>query len=135
MGFRRMRSGETVLAAYSSRSRVVLGDAGGIEVSWGALSVAMSGAEFAGFAEMLTDAAGCPVRCGELARCFCGRVSRCAMGEVSLSHNGLTLWFSPEEFEEFGRLVLAARRKLSDLAPLSPLGVPWEPGEEFFTSN
>lgn len=129
-----MRAGETVLAAYSSRSRVVI-RTGGIEVSWGALSVAMSGAEFVGFAEMLVDAVGCSVRCGELAKCPCGRVSRCAMGEVSLSHNGLTLWFPPEEFEEFGRLVLAARRKLRDLAPPSPLGIPWEPGEEAFSFN
>lgn len=51
------------------------------------------------------------------------------MGEVSLSHNGLTLWFTPEEFEEFGNLVAAARKKLADLTPPSPLGVPWEPDD------
>lgn len=97
--------------------------------------MAMNRAEFAGFAAMLVDAAGCAARCGEIARCPCGRVSRCAMGEVSLSHGRLTLWFSPEEFEEFGRLVLAARAKLADLAPQPVFGVPWEPGEEAFGLN
>lgn len=97
--------------------------------------MAMSRVEFVGFAGMLVDAFGCSARCGELAKCPCGRVSRCAMGEVSLSHNHLTLWFSPDEFEEFGRLVIAARRKLADLAPPSPLGVPWKPGEEVFGAN
>jgi hypothetical protein len=107
----------------------MLRDGGGIEVSWGALSVAMGRGEFLGFAAMLVDAFGCEARCGELASCPCGRVKRCAMGEVSLSHNGLTLWFSPDEFEEFGSLVVAARRKLADLASPSPLGVPWKPGD------
>ncbi len=129
-----MRSGETVLASHSSRSRVVL-RGGGVEVSWGSLCVAMGGAEFVGFAAMLVDAVGCSARCGELASCPCGKVRRCAMGEVSLSHNHLTLWFSPEEFEEFGRLVLAARAKLADLAPQPMFGVPWEPGEEFVSFN
>lgn len=124
-----------MLASYGSRSRVVRGVSGGISVSWDVLSVEMSGAEFAGFAEMIVDAFGCSVRCGELAKCPCGRVSRCAMGEVSLSHDRLTLWFSPEEFEEFGMLVLAARRKLADLAPPPPLGSPWEPGEAHFGVN
>lgn len=130
-----MRSGATILAAYSSRSRVVRCADGGIEVSWGALSVEMSGAEFAGFAAMLADAFGCSARCGEIARCFCGKVDRRAMGEVSLSHNGITLWFSPDEFEEFGRLVLAARRKLEDIAPPPPLGILWEPDEVVFGKN
>jgi hypothetical protein len=130
-----MRSGETVLAAHGSRSRVVRGRDGGIEVAWGVLCVEMSGAEFAGFAGMVADAFGCSARCGEIARCLCGRVNRSSMGETSLSHNGLTLWFSPDEFEDFGKLILAARRKLEDLAPPPPLGVPWEPGEADFGVN
>lgn len=97
--------------------------------------MAMSRGEFSELAGMLRDAFECPLRCGELASCGRGRVSRCAMGEISISHGGVTLWFSPEEFEEFGRLVVAARRKLADLAPPAPLGVPWEPGGEEFGLN
>lgn len=130
-----MRSGATVLADRGSRRRVVRGADGGIEVHWSVMNVGMSGIEFVGFAGMLMDAAECAARCGELARCFRGRVSRCAMGEVSLSFGRLTLWFSPEEFEEFGRLVSEARQKLSDLAPPPRLGVPWRPEKSHLSIN
>lgn len=52
------------------------------------------------------------------------------MGQIMLSHGSLTLWFSPEEFEEFCRLGTAARQQLADVAPLPPLGVPWKPSPQ-----
>ena len=126
----------TVLAAYNSRSRVTRGDDGAIRLFWGMMSLAMDGAEFLGFAGMVAEAAGCAVRCGELARGSCGRVALCSMGQIKLSHGSLTLWFSPEEFEAFCRLVVGARRRLADCAPAPSLGLPWAPREEgFFGPN
>ncbi len=49
------------------------------------------------------------------------------MGQIMLSHDNLTLWFSPEEFEEFYRLIATARQQLADAAPLPSLGTPWMP--------
>ena len=100
---------------------------------WGALSLGMSVGEFVEFARMVDEAGR--GRRGELARCHCGRVERCAMGQVMVSHESLALWFEPDEFEEFGRLVAEARGRLADSAPLPALGVPWEPGGEFFGSS
>lgn len=57
----------------------------------------------------------------------CGRAVRCPMGQIMLSYGSLTVWFSPEEFEEFCRLGLKARQQLADAAPLPPLGLPWKP--------
>ncbi len=122
----------TVLAAYNSRSRVTRRDDGVIRLFWGMMSVAMNGAEFLDFAGLVVEAAGCGVRCGELARGSHGRVVRCSMGQIKLSHDNLTLWFSPEEFEEFCRLVVGARRRLADSAPAPRLGSPWTPREEGF---
>ena len=119
-----------VLASYNSRSRVVREEGGGVRLFWGALSLGMSAGEFVEFARMV-DEAGRGGR-GELARCDCGRVERCAMGQVMVSHESLTLWFDPEEFEEFGRLVAEARVRLADSAPLPALGVPWEPRGDLF---
>jgi hypothetical protein len=63
-------------------------------------------------------------------------VVRSSMGQISLSHGNLTLWFSPEEFEEFHRLVVGARRRLADSAPAPRMGLPWAPREEgFFGRN
>lgn len=87
----------------------------------------MTQSEFLGLAGLVTDAAGCAARCGELAMRSCGRAVRCPMGQIMLSHGSLTLWFSPEEFEEFYRLAAKARQHLADAAPLPLLGVPWTP--------
>lgn len=125
----------TVLAAYSTRRRVIRNGDGGVHIFWEMVGVRMSQAEFVGFASMLSEAAERAIRCGELARCPCGRVSRCAMGQVMLSHKSLTLWFSPEEFEDLARLVARAREKLADLAPTSSLGTPWTPPAEYINSN
>jgi hypothetical protein len=56
------------------------------------------------------------------------------MGQIMLSHDSLTLWFSPEEFEEFYRLVATARQQLADTAPLPPLGVRWTPSHQGLAS-
>jgi hypothetical protein len=126
----------TVLAAYNSRSRVTRGDDGVIRLFWGMMSVAMNGTEFLDFAGLVAEAAGREMRCGELARGSYGRVVRCSMGQIKLSHDNLTLWFSPGEFEEFCRLVAGARRRLADCAPAPRLGMPWGPREEgFFGRN
>ena len=116
----------TVLASYNSRSRVVRDREGGIHLFWGPLSIRMTQDEFLGLVGLVTDAAGCGARCGELAMRPCGRAFRCRMGQVMLCHGSFTLWFSPEEFEEFCRLGAAARRQLADAASLPSLGVPWE---------
>jgi hypothetical protein len=134
----RMRPGSraTVLAAYNSRSRVTRGDDGIIRLFWGMMSVGMDEAEFLGLAGLLVEAVGYGARCGELAHGSCGRVVRCSMGQIKLSHGSLTLWFSPEEFEEFCRLVVGARQRLADCAPLPRLGLPWVLREErFFGPN
>jgi hypothetical protein len=126
----------TVLAAYNSRSRVTRGDDGVIRLFWGMMSVGMNEGEFLDLAGLVVEAAGCEVRCGELARGSCGRVVRCSMGQIKLSHGSLILWFSPEEFEEFCRLVVGARQRLADCAPAPRLGLPWAPREEgFFGHN
>ncbi|MDN5698005.1 MAG: hypothetical protein L0G70_08545 [Rubrobacter sp.] len=120
-----------VLASYNSRSRIVREDGGGGRLFWGVLSVGMSVGEFVEFALMLSETGGVARR-GELARCACGRVDRCAMGQIMVSHESLTLWFEPDEFEDFGRLVDQARQRLADSEPPPALGVPWEPRGEFF---
>lgn len=126
----------TVLAAYNSRSRVTRERDGTVRIFWETLSVGMTQAEFLGFAGLLAEAAECTARCRELARGSWGRVARCSMGQVMLSHGSLTLWFTPEEFEEFHRLVAGARQRLADSAPMPRLGLPWAPlGEGFFGPN
>lgn len=117
----------TVLASYSSRSRIVRDREGHIHLFWEALSIRMTQGEFLGFVGLVTDAAGCALRCGELATCPCGRAVRCSMGQIMISHGSLTLWFSPDEFDEFYRLVVTARQQLADAAPLPQLGVRWTP--------
>jgi hypothetical protein len=91
------------------------------------LSIRMTQSEFLSFVGLVIDAAGGAVRCGELAKCPCGRAVRCSMGQIMVSHGDLTLWFSPEEFEEFYRLAATARQRLADIPPLPSLGVPWTP--------
>jgi hypothetical protein len=117
----------TVLASYNSRSRVVRDREGAIHLFWGALSIRMTQREFLGLVSLVTNAARCAGRCGELATSSCGRAVRCSMGQIMLSHDNLTLWFSPEEFEEFYRLTTTARQQLADAAPLPSIGVPWTP--------
>ncbi|TCJ20464.1 hypothetical protein E0L93_01170 [Rubrobacter taiwanensis] len=113
-----------VLASYSSRNRV-LRDAGGrIHVSWGPVTVKMSQGEFVELAGVLSEAVGCPVRRGELARGSGGQVVKCAMGQVMVVHDDFTLWFGPEEFEAFCRLVCRALGQLEDIQPLPALGLP-----------
>ncbi len=124
----------TVLVSYNSRNRVVRDREGDIHLFWGALSIRMTQGEFLDFFGLVTDAAGRAARCGELATCPCGRAVRCPMGQIMLSHGSLTLWFSPEEFEEFYRLVATARQQLADAAPLPPLGAPWTPSHQGFAS-
>ncbi len=116
----------TVLASYNSRSRIVRDLEGSIHLFWKSLSIRMSQAEFLGLVGLVKDAAGCAARCGELAERPCGRAVRCSMGQIMLSHGSLTLWFSPEEFEEFCRLGTTARQQLAGVAPLPPLGLPWK---------
>ena len=119
-----------MLAAYNSRSRVTREDDGVIRLCWRMMSVAMDGAEFLDFAGLVAEAAGRETRYGELARGSYGRVLRCSMGQIKLSHGNPILWFSPEEFEEFCRLIAGARRRLADCAPAPRLGRPWGPREE-----
>lgn len=127
---------DKVLAAYNSRSRVIRGGDGTIHLFWEALSVRMVQDEFLGFARLVTEAPECPVRCGELARGSCGRAVKCSMGQIMVSHGNLTLWFSPEEFCEFRRLIVGARQQLADAEPLPTLGTRWTPpNQEFFSPN
>lgn len=128
------RPAATVLASYNSRSRILRDGEGNIHLFWGALSIRMTESEFLSFSSLVTDAAGCATRCGELAMRPCGRAFRCSMGQIMLSHDSLTLWFSPEEFEEFYRLVAAARQQLADIAPLPPLGIRWTPSHQGYVS-
>lgn len=123
-----------VLASYNTRTRIVLDREGAIHLFWGTLSIKMTQSEFLGFAGLVTEAAGCGVRCGELAARCCGRAVRRSMGQIMLSHGSLTLWFSPEEFEDLNQLVTKARQRLADAAPPSPLGVPWTPPREGFAA-
>ena len=76
----------------------------------------MTQGEFVSFVRLVTEAVVCPARCGELASGSCGRVARCSMGQIMLSYDRLTLWFSPEEFEEFCRLIIEARQRLAEAA-------------------
>jgi hypothetical protein len=123
------------LAAYDVRRRVTRGGDGGIHFYWGSVGVEMSQAEFLDFASMVAGARECPARCGELARGWGGRVCRCAMGQISLHHGNVTLWFSPEEFEDLCGLTAAARQRLADSEPLPALGVSWTPRRESFSAN
>ncbi len=117
----------TVLASFNSRSRIVRDREGDIHIFWGALGIRMTQSEFLGLIGLVADAAECTARCGELAMRPCGRAVRCPMGQIMLSHGSFTLWFSPEEFEEFYRLGTTARQQLADVAPLPRLGLPWKP--------
>ncbi len=126
-----------VLAAYDVRRRVVRGADGTVSVLWGSLGLKMSYAEFLDLAGVLERAVRSPARYGEMARGDHARVVRCSMGQVTLHHGeDLTLWFSPEEFEELASLTIRARRKLADSAPAPRLGLPWVPREEgYFGPN
>ena len=121
------RLSATVLASYNSRSRIVRDREGSIHLFWKSLGITMTQDEFLELVGLMKDAAGCAARCGELAMRTCGRAVRCPMGQIMLSHGSFTLWFSPEEFEEFCRLGTIARQRLADVAPLPPLGLPWKP--------
>jgi hypothetical protein len=124
-----------VLAGYSVRRRVVRGADGMVSVLWGSLGLRMSHAEFLDLAGVLAEAVQNPARYGELARGVHARVVRCSMGQFTLHHGDLTLWFSPEEFEELANLTIRARQKLADSAPTPRLGIPWTPREELFGPN
>jgi hypothetical protein len=125
-----------VLAAYSVRRRVVRGADGRVSVLWGSLGLRISHAEFLDLAGVLAEAVRNPARYSEMARGAYARVVRCTMGQVTLHHGDLTLWFSPEEFEEFANLAVKARQKLADSAPAPRLGLPWRPqAEGFFRPN
>ena len=117
----------TVLASYNSRSRIVRDREGGIHLFWKSVGIRMNQDEFLALVGLMKDAAECAVRCGELAMRPYGRAVRCSMGQIMLSYSSLTLWFSPEEFEEFCRLGTKARQQLADVAPLPSLGLPWNP--------
>jgi hypothetical protein len=121
-----------VLAAHSVRRRVVRGADGAVSVLWGSLGLRMSHGEFLDLAGVLAEARRSSARYGETARGDHARVVRCSMGQVTLHHGNLTLWFSPEEFEELADLTMRARRKLADSAPAPRLGLPWAPREEGF---
>jgi hypothetical protein len=125
-----------VLAAYSVRRRVVLGADGMVSLLWGSVGLRMSLAEFIDLAWVLVEAVRNPARHGELARGVHARVVRCSMGQVTVHHGELTLWFSPEEFEELAGMTLRARQRLADRAPAPPLGLSWVPREEgYFGPN
>jgi hypothetical protein len=125
-----------VLAAYSVRRRVVRGADGRVSLLWGSVGLRMSLAEFIDLAGVLSEAGRSPARHGELARGVHARVVRCSMGQVTLHHGELTLWFSPEEFEELSEMTLRARQRLADSAPAPRLGLSWAPREEgFFGPN
>lgn len=124
-----------VLASYSVRHRVVRCADGVVSVLWGALGLRVLHAEFLDLAGALAEAARSPVRYGELAQAGRTRVVRCSMGQVTLHYGVLTLWFSPEEFEDFSNLVVRARQKLADSAPPPLLGLAWKPEGEMFGTN
>ncbi len=121
-----------VLAAYNVRRRVVRGADGMVSVLWGSVGLRMSLAEFLDLAAVLSEAMQNPGRHGEMARGVHARVVRCSMGQVTLHHGELTLWFSPEEFEEFAEMTHRARRRLADCAPAPRLGFSWVPRDERF---
>lgn len=116
-----------VLAAHDSRTRIVRDGEGTIHLFWDMLSIRMTQNEFVSFVSLVKGAVGCTARCGEIAWGSCGQVIRCSMGQIMLSHGSLTLWFSPEEFEELYRLAARARQQLGDAEPLPTLGLPWTP--------
>jgi hypothetical protein len=124
-----------VLAAYSVRRRVVRGADGKVSVLWGSVGLRMSLDEFLDLAGVLAGATRSPARYGEMARGVHARVVRCSMGQVTLHHGDLSLWFSPEEFEELADLTIRARRTLADSAPPPLLGQPWSPEGETFGPN
>lgn len=124
-----------VLAAYSVRRRVVRGADGMVSVLWGNLGLRLTHAEFLDLAGVLSGALRSPARYGELARGAHARVVRCSMGQVTLHHGDLTLWFSPEEFEDLAGLIVRARQKLADSAPPPPLGLAWRPEGALFGPN
>ncbi|MCA1687559.1 MAG: hypothetical protein LC714_02950 [Actinobacteria bacterium] len=125
-----------VLAAYSVRRRVVRSADGTVGVLWGSVGLRMSLAEFLDLAGVLAEAMQSPARYGEIARGDHARVVRCSMGQVTLHHGDLTLWFSPEEFEELANLTIRARGQLADFAPTPRIGLPWVPRQEgFFGPN
>lgn len=124
-----------VLASYSVRRRVVRGADGVVSILWGALGLRVSHGEFLDLAGVLAEAARSLAQYGELARGGRARVVRCSMGQVTLHHGNLTLWFSPEEFEGFSKLMVRAREKLADSAPPPLLGLAWRPEEEMFGVN
>ena len=124
-----------VLAAYSVRRRVVRGADGVVSVLWGSLGLKMSLAEFLDLAAVLEAAVRSPARYGELAQGVRARVVRCSMGQVTLHQGDLTLWFSPEEFEELASLMTRARQRLADSAPAPRLGLSWRPRDEYYGRN
>jgi len=124
-----------VLAGYSVRRRVVRGADGVVSLLWGSVGLKISHAEFLDLAGVLAQAVRSPARYGELAQGAHARVVRCSMGQVTLHHGDLTLWFSPEEFEDLANLAIRARQKLADSAPAPRLGIPWEPREGCFGPN
>lgn len=124
-----------MLAAYSVRRRVVRGADGVVSVLWGNVGLRVTHTEFVELAGVMEHAARTPVRFGELARGVRARVVRCSMGQVTLHHANLTLWFSPEEFEDLSALVARARQKLADAAPPPRLGRPWKPEGALFGLN
>ena len=125
---------EIVLASYSSRSRVTRDGEGTIHLLWKSLGLRMNQGEFMELAATMSEAHRCPVRCGELARGCHGQAFRCPMGQVMLSHDRLTLWFSPEEFEQCCTLVDMARKQLADAESLPALGKPFTPPRQSFLS-
>lgn len=124
-----------MLAAYSVRRRVVRGADGMVSILWGSLGRRVTHAAFLDLAGVLDEALRAPVRYGELARGVRARVVRCSMGQVTLHDGDLTLWFSPEEFEDLATLIVRARQKLADSAPPPPLGLTWKPEGPFFGVN
>jgi hypothetical protein len=125
----------SVLATHGVRRRIVRDEGGGVHLFWGSWGVGMSVGEFVDFAGILAEAADRPMRCGEVARGCCGRVAYCSMGQILVSHGNLTLWFSPEEFDELHRLTASARQRLADAEPPPALGVPWTPRIDRISNN
>ncbi|MDQ4105976.1 MAG: hypothetical protein M3157_02225 [Actinomycetota bacterium] len=123
------------MASYSVRHRVVRGADGVVSLLWGSMGLRVSHAELLDLAGVFSDALRSAARYGELARGVRARVVRCSMGQMTLHYGDLTLWFSPEEFEDLARLTIHARQKLADAPPPPPLGLPWRPGDEIFGPN
>ncbi len=125
----------SILAAHGVRRRVVRGEAGDVHLFWGSFSLGMNVGEFVELAGMLAEAADRQMRCGEDVRGCCGRVARCPMGQILVSHGNLSLWFSPEEFDELHRLTASARGRLADAEPPPALGIPWAPRMARISAN